>query len=100
VHVWAAKSETLSFSVLQLSPPVNPVIMECEEKNLRLCWVSVHSQKEKCKHEHLPLISTVDLGLMQNCVPVGLAKQVACHCRIIIVLNLEFLFIFRFSLSF
>lgn len=36
----AAKSETLRFSVVQLSPPVNPVIMDCAEKTqamLSLC---------------------------------------------------------------
>lgn len=39
-HVWAAKSETLRFIVVQLSPPVNPVIMDCTEKTqaiLSLC---------------------------------------------------------------
>lgn len=67
----------------------------CRKKR-RLCWASVHSQKEKCKHAHLPLISTVHLRLMQNCVPVGLAGQVACHCKVII----EFRICFIFSLSF
>lgn len=91
-HVWAAKSETLSFSVLQISPLVNPVIMGCKEKTQAMLGLCPLPEREMQTRTPSPKI---------NSPPRADAELCTCGTGKTSCLSLQgFSFKFRISLLF